>query len=545
MARFALSLFVLSLLPVEAQAVPGRIPFVGLLTYDSGGPVDDSLPVSVGIFAVASGGGPAWGPVALGSVDVENGIFSVVLGGAGQPSLSSVLSAGSQLWVEWTIDGVTLSPRQELLSVPYALMAGDAATLGGAPASSYATSVDLADELAAYVPTAPVSATAPANPEVGWLWVNSTTGILHVYRNGAWQPFASPGTVSGDLSVGGNASIAGTTTLGSYAVVGSSTAVCAPAIEGALRYNSAGKRLELCNGVAWLSVGGVEGLLGQSAATPAASCLAIKDANALAGSGVYWIDTNGGSPNDSYQAYCDMTTATGGWTLALNLDTSDGHVMWWANPLWTNGGVYGSVGTPFDGDHKSQAFNDLAGATQILLVVHQQGTIVGWKRFQRPNGNTLHQAMQGGDNTPIGSSVLAQDSGSVHGGERLVRLSTALYANHCVLTGGGCTSGSAGSPDGDRIGSHEGAPSDNNGGGLGNWHDMNYCCSGSFGSGKVCNGSAIRTASEAQSEWCGGHGYYGTDTYLPSTCANNNNNCTHANWAAASGIPYDYAVFLR
>ena len=195
---------------------------------------------------------------------------------------------------------------------------------------------------------------------------------------------------------------------------------------------------------------------------------------------------------------------------------------------------------------RSPAYTDLGGTGELLLVVHEQGVVKGWRQFKRPDSKSLYEAMKGGDNTLIGSGVLASDVAGVWNHERLVRTSTKLYANHCVQTNNGsCVSGSAGSPDGDRIGSHEGTPSDNNGGGLGNWHDMRYCCGGKSYAGKTCNGSAYRTTSEAQAGWAGQNGTFGTDSAGAMTGTNNDTNCGNANWAKGNGINYDYAVYLR
>jgi hypothetical protein len=182
------------------------------------------------------------------------------------------------------------------------------------------------------------------------------------------------------------------------------------------------------------------------------------------------------------------------------------------------------------------------------VVVHQQGTYVGWKSFQKVNAKTLYELLQGGDNTQIANAVINSSIGSIWSGERLVRTSTALYANRCVQTGGGCVRASGRVAQiivSGRIGSVEASPSDNSGGGLGNWHDMNYCCSGSSYAGHSCNGSAFRTTSEAQGGWssCSGQaGYFGTDTFGASGNTCSDASCTKSGWASASSYAYDYAI---
>ncbi|MEC7281637.1 MAG: hypothetical protein VXU50_06195, partial [Verrucomicrobiota bacterium] len=47
-----------------------------------------------------------------------NGIYSIQIAGA---SLQSVLEANNELWLELIINQQTLSPRQKINSVPYAL----------------------------------------------------------------------------------------------------------------------------------------------------------------------------------------------------------------------------------------------------------------------------------------------------------------------------------------------------------------------------------------------------------------------------------------
>ncbi len=282
--------------------------------------------------------------------------------------------------------------------------------------------------------------------------------------------------------------------------------------------------------------------------TIAAHCAEIKAAVADAPSGVYAIDPDGDAGEPPFDAYCDMTTDGGGWTLVLNLDTSDGHVMWWGNPKWTDGTSHGAAATARTADHVSVGWTNYAGASEVLLMIHNEGTTIGWRSFTKMTPDPMLALVNGGDNVLIGANKNSFIAG-VWTGERLVRTTTSLYANRCVTTGGSCTGGSTGSPDGDRIGSVESTPSDNVGGGLGNWHDMNYCCNGDFGSGKVCTGQAFRTVSEAQAGWApcygGGKGHFGTDTFAPSANTCNNNNCAVSSWSQSNGFTYDYSLMLR
>ncbi|HRI11005.1 MAG TPA: fibrinogen-like YCDxxxxGGGW domain-containing protein, partial [Nannocystaceae bacterium] len=289
------------------------------------------------------------------------------------------------------------------------------------------------------------------------------------------------------------------------------------------------------------------GFCGGGTCKVAASCAALKTADPNAVSGVYTIDPDGMGGEAAYGVYCDMTTDGGGWTLVLNLDTSDGHVMWWGHALWTDSNTYGSAETAMTEDHVSAGWHNLGGGKEVLVLVHQEGATKGWKSFNKVTTDPMIVHLKGGDNVLIGSQKNSDVAG-LWTQERLVRLSTNLYGNHCWQQGGLCTSGNQGSPDGDRIGSHEAIPSDNVGGGLGNWHDMNYCCNANYGSGKSCNGSAIRTASEAQAGWApcyGGQGHFGTDTLVPSTNTCSNTTCAQANWSLKNGVDYDYAIMIR
>ncbi|PFX15306.1 hypothetical protein AWC38_SpisGene20484 [Stylophora pistillata] len=97
------------------------------------------------------------------------------------------------------------------------------------------------------------------------------------------------------------------------------TELCTTGIAGTVRYNASRKSLEWCDGKAWLPL--VISWKGSAAREPGRHCLDILKTGHGRGNGLNWIDPNGGSANDSFQAFCDMET-DGGDLLKCNTSNS-------------------------------------------------------------------------------------------------------------------------------------------------------------------------------------------------------------------------------
>ena len=106
---------------------PKLINYQGKLTDANGEPITNTtVRVAFRIYDAATGGTLVWGVQTFDNVPVVQGHFNVILGG-GQPIEPSDLAGDRFLGI--IIDGGTeITPRQQLLSAPYALVAGAADT---------------------------------------------------------------------------------------------------------------------------------------------------------------------------------------------------------------------------------------------------------------------------------------------------------------------------------------------------------------------------------------------------------------------------------
>jgi len=120
--------------PLFAGA-PLKINFQGRLD-ESGLPAEGSKNFVFKLYDAVSGGNLVW-TSQTESLTLANGVFSAVLS-AGTPAALSTAAFSAARWVEMTVDGVTLAPRQEMVSAPYALVAQALAPDAVIPAAALA-----------------------------------------------------------------------------------------------------------------------------------------------------------------------------------------------------------------------------------------------------------------------------------------------------------------------------------------------------------------------------------------------------------------------
>src|ERR1700722_5577571 len=117
--------------------VPTLASFSGRLTDLDGKPLSSLTGVTFSLYKESEGGAPLWVEVQNVQPD-KTGHYTLTLGSTRNEGLpTSLFASGEARWLGVQPQGQAEQPRVLLLSVPYALKAGDAETLGGLAASAF------------------------------------------------------------------------------------------------------------------------------------------------------------------------------------------------------------------------------------------------------------------------------------------------------------------------------------------------------------------------------------------------------------------------
>ena len=210
-------LLISCILPAAAQqaatassntVVPSIVNFSGSLTGANGKPLSSLVGVTFALYKDSEGGAPLWIETQNVQPD-KTGHYSVALGSTSSHGLPSELFAsGEPRWLGVQLQEQAEQPRVLLMSVPYALKALDAQTLGGRPASDFLAATGAAKS----APSGAVTGSGTKNFIPRWTSA-SQIGNSNIFENASGQVGIATSTPAAKLDVNGATDIRNTLTL--------------------------------------------------------------------------------------------------------------------------------------------------------------------------------------------------------------------------------------------------------------------------------------------------------------------------------------------
>jgi hypothetical protein len=347
----------------KSSAPPQLVSYWGAAAGLDGKPRTGTAGVTFSIYREQLGGTPLWMETQNVALD-SNGGYNAQIGATNPEGLPiGLFSSGEARWLEVQVDGQPPAQRVLLVSVPYALKAVDAQTLGGLPASAFA----LAGTTATTAPGAHASvasAAPPASPGGKANTAQTGTDITGSGTAGYLPVFTAASTIadsvivqkSGDVGVGVTPSSTVKLSVSNSAgdgIEGISSSTSGAGVEGSatattgttygvfgLNASSTGTGVA---GQATAANGITTGVVGISASSQGAGVSGTVTATTGSPYGVY-----GSSASSNGYGIFGTNTATTGYATAV-YGTSASGVGVWGNSTAPSGyayGVYGAASSP-------------------------------------------------------------------------------------------------------------------------------------------------------------------------------------------------------
>jgi trimeric autotransporter adhesin len=202
--------------PAAASAnvtVPPMVNISGVLTDVNKKPLTGTIGVTFSIYTEEAGGAPLWVETQNVAAD-KNGHYSVMLGSTNSQGLPShIFVTGEARWLGVQPQGGPEKPRTLLVSVPYALKALDAETLGGKPVSSFMMApLSSGTKNAAIPPPGTITGSGTAN-HLPLFTGTTTIGNSKVYQSSSGDVGINTTSPAVTLDVKGKSDVRDTLTL--------------------------------------------------------------------------------------------------------------------------------------------------------------------------------------------------------------------------------------------------------------------------------------------------------------------------------------------